>query len=227
VRVLRETPSDDGSCVLLTSATPAEAPNASSGREPEDRQPVLAPVPPLQPLQRRRLYARRHATTYCYDFPAVFYNALRAIWADHGAAPPAGTPLVHAAELVLQSAPNFAQEDAPLAPVSRPVGTNAIGVVAWLLTLRTPEWLEGRRIVAVANDITHGAGAFGPPEYGMFRAACDHAVAAGLPLVYLAANSGARVGLDQALKKALNVRGQSPLLYVREQLLYHSMMQTL
>lgn len=59
-----------------------------------------------QPLQKNRLAARRHNTTYCYDFPSVFDNALRGIWAARAAAgepqsvPPPGK-LVEAYELVL------------------------------------------------------------------------------------------------------------------------------
>ena len=48
--------------------------------------PVLGPYLPLEPLQQRRLAARRHTVTYCYDFPSVFENALRAMWAARGTA---------------------------------------------------------------------------------------------------------------------------------------------
>jgi len=41
---------------------------------------VMAPYPPLAGLQQKRLAARRHKTTYCYDFPSVFGTALRDIW---------------------------------------------------------------------------------------------------------------------------------------------------
>eukprot|EP00798_Chlamydomonas_sp_ICE-L_P004931 gene4932-34702_t len=47
---------------------------------------VNAPYPTLEPLQRKRLIARRHSVTYCYDFPGVFENALREIWAERAAA---------------------------------------------------------------------------------------------------------------------------------------------
>lgn len=65
----------------------------------------------LQPLQQKRLAARRHNTTYCYDFPSVFDNALRGIWAARAAAgepqsvPPPGK-LVEAHELVLSGESN-------------------------------------------------------------------------------------------------------------------------
>ena len=57
-------------------------------------------------MQQRRLQARRHSTTYCYDFPAVFQDALRALWAAHEAdsgvrQPPA--PVVEASELLLDA----------------------------------------------------------------------------------------------------------------------------
>ena len=55
-------------------------------------------------VQQRRLQARRHNTTYCYDFPAVFQDALLALWAAHEAdsvhRQPAA-PVVEATELVL------------------------------------------------------------------------------------------------------------------------------
>jgi hypothetical protein len=43
----------------------------------------------------------------------------------------------------------------------------------------------------VANDITHQSGAFGPREDAVFRAAVELALEERLPVVYLAANSGA------------------------------------
>ena len=59
------------------------------------------------------------------------------------------------------------------------------------------------QIVAIANDITFNSGAFGPREDAAFRAATEYALAEKLPLVYLAANSGARVGLANEVKQCL------------------------
>ena len=50
-----------------------------------DGTPILAPYPPLEQLQQKRLAARRHKTTFAYDFPNVFGNALRKIWVDRDA----------------------------------------------------------------------------------------------------------------------------------------------
>lgn len=90
--------------------------------------------------------------------------------------------------------------------VTRPIGSNDIGVVVWAMTLRTPEWPHGRQAIAIANDITFQAGALSPREHAMFRAAADLAHKRQLPLIYLAANSGAKVGLDQELKQVLQVQ---------------------
>ena len=53
----------------------------SDGMGPLHGNPVMAPYAPLEILQQKRLAARRHRTTYCYDFPSVFQTALRDIWA--------------------------------------------------------------------------------------------------------------------------------------------------
>jgi acetyl-CoA carboxylase / biotin carboxylase 1 len=93
---------------------------------------------------------------------------------------------------------------------SRPISQNTIGVVAWLITLRTPECPQGRRIIAVANDITFASGSFGPAEDAMFRAATEYALQERLPVVYLAANSGARVGLANEVKQCLRAAWTDP-----------------
>eukprot|EP00878_Enallax_costatus_P025579 GHUV01027381.1.p1 GENE.GHUV01027381.1~~GHUV01027381.1.p1 ORF type:complete len:167 (-),score=48.87 GHUV01027381.1:207-707(-) len=155
----------------------------------------------LQALQQKRLAARRHSTTYCYDFPSVFENALRGAWAARAAAgepqsmPPPGR-LVEAHELVFATDDQyFTSNYLELSRVQRGPGLNDIGMVAWHMTLKTPECQQGRQVIAVANDITHQSGAFGPREDALFRAAGELALEERLPLVYLAANSGARVGL--------------------------------
>lgn len=228
---------------------------------PLDAHSPLEREPPLAPLQQRRLAARRHDTTYAYDFPAVFEAALRAAWsaaADGGldavvrrsgsfggssssgrSSLPAGR-LVAARELVPEFGP-FADghslegevsqsslDGATAGPVGsslaarsavpevrlslreREPGRNDVGVVAWVLTLKTPEAPAGRQVVAIANDITFSSGAFGPREDAVFAAASRYALDARLPIVYLAVNSGARVGLAAELKQMLHVKWLDP-----------------
>ncbi|KAF6253758.1 carboxyl transferase domain-containing protein [Scenedesmus sp. NREL 46B-D3] len=173
---------------------------------------LLAPYQRLENLQVKRLSARRFNTTYCYDFPSVFENALRSTWAARAAAgepqsvPPQGR-LVEAHELVLASEADkdFTSNTLRLKRVERGPGNNDVGMVAWHMTLKTPECQQGRQVIAVANDITHKSGSFGPTEDALFRAAGELALEQRLPLVYLAANSGARVGLAEEVQKVIQV----------------------
>ena len=173
---------------------------------------MVKPYGPLELLQQKRLAARRHNTTYCYDFPAVFENALRMTWAERAAAgepdavPPLGK-LVEATELVptAETAGKGFGGEMELTHMKRSPGQNNIGMVAWLLQLKTPECPAGRQAVAIANDITYASGSFGPNEDGVFRAATEYALAEHLPVIYLAANSGARVGLSAELKDCVQV----------------------
>jgi hypothetical protein len=54
-------------------------------------------------------------------------------------------------------------------------GKNDIGMVAWRLTLFTPEFAEGREIVVIANDITFDAGSFGTREDDFFHLCSKYA----------------------------------------------------
>lgn len=71
------------------------------------------------------------------------------------------------------------------------------------------------QVVAVANDITFSSGSFGPREDTAFRAATEYALEERIPLIYLAANSGARVGLANEVKQALKVT-RSPHVVCRQ-----------
>ena len=66
------------------------------------------------------------------------------------------------------------------------------------------------QVVAIANDITYNSGAFGPKEDAAFRAATEYALQHQLPVMYLAANSGARVGLANEVKQCLKVEWVNP-----------------
>ena len=41
-------------------------------------------------------------------------------------------------------------------------------MVAWKMTLLTPEYPHGREIIVIANDLTHTIGSFGPEEDVLF-----------------------------------------------------------
>ena len=53
--------------------------------------------------------------------------------------------LVEAEELVMAPEGTFMQP-AAMTPVTRTIGSNDVGVVAWLLTMKTPECPQGRQV---------------------------------------------------------------------------------
>jgi biotin carboxylase/acetyl-CoA carboxylase carboxyltransferase component/biotin carboxyl carrier protein len=92
-------------------------------------------------------------------------------------------------------------------------GQNDIAMVAWRVTIYTPECPEevgGRNLVIIANDITVSAGSFGVKEDALFYHASRLARAEGIPRIFLAANSGARIGLAEEVKRKFQVAWQRP-----------------
>lgn len=72
------------------------------------------------------------------------------------------TQLFDSQELVQQS-------DGSLAKQFRVVGTNKVGMLAWHVEMRTPEYPEGRELVIIANDVTFQSGSFGVKEVTYFE----------------------------------------------------------
>ncbi|KAF4789729.1 hypothetical protein TURU_147692 [Turdus rufiventris] len=85
-----------------------------------------------------------------------------------------------------------------------------IGMVAWKMTLKTPEYPEGRDIIVIGNDITYKIGSFGPQEDVLFLRASELARAQGIPRIYVAANSGARIGLAEEIRHMFHVAWEDP-----------------
>jgi len=65
--------------------------------------------------------------------------------------------------------------------------------------------LQGRNVVLIANDITHKAGSFGTREDVVFKLASEYARLHKIPRLFVAANSGARIGLSESIKKLFKV----------------------
>ncbi|KJA28198.1 hypothetical protein HYPSUDRAFT_129635 [Hypholoma sublateritium FD-334 SS-4] len=156
-------------------------------------QPVHQAYPTKESLQPKRYQAHLIGTTYVYDFPDLFSKALHNVWLKARKTDPSlVTPKVflESKELVLD-------EHDKLAEVARAQGNNTCGMVAWVFTLKTPEYPQGRKVVVVANDITYKIGSFGPVEDQFFFLVTQYARNLGLPRIYLSANSGARIGLAE------------------------------
>jgi len=160
--------------------------------------------PALTSLQRKRMMAQAVNTTYCYDFLELFAHAVKDELAqvDPASLTHEG-PSFTATELALGA-------DGTLAAVSRPPGSNDCGIVVWRCAYASSSYAEGRAFVLVANDITHQSGSFSPSEDTAYVAALKLAQTEGLPVVYISANSGARLGLDEQVKHAFKAAWVDP-----------------
>lgn len=156
--------------------------------------PVSTPYPTKEWLQPKRYKAHLMGTTYCYDFPELFRQAILSQWAKvYPSRKDIPDDFFSYSELFLDES---RQE---LSKVSREPGANNIGTVAWELTAKTPEYPRGRKFVVIANDITFQIGSFGPQEDYFFNHVTEYARKRGIPRVYLSANSGARIGIADEL----------------------------
>ena len=73
-----------------------------------------------------------------------------------------------------------------------------------------PLGIQGRQVVLIANDITHKAGSFGTREDVVFKMASEFARDNRIPRLFIAANSGARIGLADRVKKCFKVAFKNP-----------------
>lgn len=69
---------------------------------------------------------------------------------------------------------------------------------------------QGRQVVLIANDITFKAGSFGTREDVVFKMASEFAREKRIPRLFIAANSGARIGLADRVKQVYKVAFKDP-----------------
>ncbi|XP_039658817.1 acetyl-CoA carboxylase isoform X2 [Perca fluviatilis] len=151
-------------------------------------------------LQSKRFQAQTLGTTYVYDFPEMFRQALFKLWGPGDKSP---KDVLMCTELVLD-------HQGLLVQMNRLPGDNDVGMVAFRMRMKTPEYPEGRDIIVICNDITHMIGSFGPQEDELFLRASELARAEGIPRIYVAANSGARIGLAEEIKHMFQVAWIDP-----------------
>uniref|UniRef100_A0A8C3LQW7 acetyl-CoA carboxylase n=1 Tax=Chrysolophus pictus TaxID=9089 RepID=A0A8C3LQW7_CHRPC len=143
-------------------------------------------------LQSKRFQAQSLGTSYVYDIPEMFrqVRVLFKLW---------GGGILECSVL-----------NGQLVHMNRLPGGNEIGMVAWKMTLKTPEYPEGRDIIVIGNDITYRIGSFGPQEDVLFLRASELARTHGIPRIYVAANSGARIGLAEEIRHMFHVAWEDP-----------------
>ncbi|XP_069882456.1 acetyl-CoA carboxylase 2 isoform X1 [Dipodomys merriami] len=151
-------------------------------------------------LQAKRFQAQSLGTTYIYDFPEMFRQALFKLWTSPDKYP---KDILTYTELVLDP-------QGQLVEMNRLPGGNEVGMVAFKMRMKTPEYPEGRDVVVIGNDITFRIGSFGTGEDLLYLRASELARAEGIPQIYLAANSGARIGLAEEIKHMFQVAWVDP-----------------
>ncbi|XP_061116348.1 acetyl-CoA carboxylase isoform X4 [Conger conger] len=151
-------------------------------------------------LQAKRFQAQTLGTTYVYDFPEMFRQALFKMWGSGDSYP---EDVLMCTEMVLDPQGRLVQ-------MNRLPGDNEVGMVAFRMKMKTPEYPEGREIMVICNDITHMIGSFGPQEDLLFARASELARAEGIPRVYVSANSGARIGLAEEIRHKFQVAWVDP-----------------
>ena len=174
------------------------------GQDGQEEACFLEPYPMPGTLQQKRSIARAIGTTYIYDFLGLIEKAMILDWRaylagieDAGEVP---GDMFRAEELVLDADGSLNRAEA-----SRIAGSNDIGMVAWECFMKTPEYPDGRQVVLVGNDCTFMSGSFGVKEDDFYYAVSKYAREKGLPRVYIASNSGARIGLVEELKPYFKV----------------------
>lgn len=183
----------------------------SSGPElgPWHGLPVSTPYMTKDFLETKRSKALALETTFVYDFPDIFKVGLKEMWKNHVTKNkhvkiPTESEMFSCIELVLT------KDESKVIERKRYPGENTIAMVAWKITLKTPECPEGRDIVVIANDITVNIGSFGPKEDMLFLRASELARKLKVPRIYLAANSGARIGIAKEVFANFKVAWEDP-----------------
>uniref|UniRef100_A0A4W5QEN6 Acetyl-CoA carboxylase beta n=1 Tax=Hucho hucho TaxID=62062 RepID=A0A4W5QEN6_9TELE len=151
-------------------------------------------------LQYKRFQAQTLGTTYVYDFPEMFRQALFKLWGPGDSYP---KDVLMCTELVLDPQDRLVQ-------MNRLPGDNKVGMVAFRMRMKTPEYPEGRDIIVICNDITYMIGSFGPQEDQLFLRASELARDEGIPRIYISANSGARIGLAEEIRHMFQVAWIDP-----------------
>ena len=208
-------------------------PTAETSTGPLDGLETSFPYPPVDQLELRRLMAKGKDTTYCYDFLTLFEEAIRNSWSAYIASENEDASVPRTAAGVSKWIKNKVfsgrrdQKQEPvrlhsiemmldasgqgLVEVTRPPGQNDVAMVAWKLTMSTPEYPEGREIMLVINDVTLQNGSFGVREDQLFALVTEFAQARGIPRIFVTANTGARIGLVDEVRNKFRVQWKNSL----------------
>ncbi|GMT07393.1 hypothetical protein PENTCL1PPCAC_29567 [Pristionchus entomophagus] len=184
---------------------------------------------PIKKIEKKRSATRGIKTTYVYDYPMLFGRACLETWKaleqTNGALFGAQFNRLQddqkvafhrsdykrfydEAELVYVDGQDTLDlvEDKTELKTRADNCNNETGMVAWKLTLYTPEKPQGYTVITIANDITFTMGSFATAEDTVYALASEYSRKHKLPRVNVSANSGARIGLAEDVAKLFRVQ---------------------
>jgi len=196
---------DPKTSIIRFESYPPTTTNAINWRPgPMHGLPISTPYLTKDYLQAKRFQAQSAGTTYVYDLPDMFRQQLEKLWhkyieekSENQNLITIPSPVMDVVELVLDGDQLVEQKRLP--------GENDVGMIAWRLTLYTPEYPFGRDIILIANDLTYMIGSFGTREDLVFCRASEKARQLKCPRIYFAANSGARIGLAEEVRSLFRI----------------------
>ncbi|KAL5289420.1 hypothetical protein ACFFRR_009517 [Megaselia abdita] len=159
-------------------------------------------------LQQKRGQAQSKRTTYVYDMPDMFRQMSEKLWKDYAKERPSLD--IRMPEKVLMECVELVLDGHDLRETQRLPGENDCGMVAWRMVLSTPEYPSGRQIIIIANDITFLTGSFAVAEDKLFYEASVLARQLKIPRIYVAVNSGARIGLAKEVISKYKIAWEDP-----------------
>eukprot|EP00095_Tigriopus_kingsejongensis_P004246 maker-scaffold711_size108467-snap-gene-0.33 protein:Tk04246 transcript:maker-scaffold711_size108467-snap-gene-0.33-mRNA-1 annotation:"hypothetical protein DAPPUDRAFT_222043" len=172
--------------------------------------PVSTPYMTKDFLETKRSKAQALETTFVYDFPDIFKVGLKEVWRSYAKKSPNPMPIPSDGEMFQCMELILTPDEDKVIERKRYPGENTIAMVAWKMSMKTPEYPESRDIIVIANDITINIGSFGPKEDMLFLRASEMARKLKIPRIYLAANSGARIGLAKEVMSLFRVAWEDP-----------------
>lgn len=168
----------------------------------------LIPYQPMDNIEKRRRKAHEMETTFAYDWPELFQEALEHQFSREKI--PTGTRrFVTQRELYLNGERQLVEDTLGL----RPIGANINpkdpsldnGTVAFRLNLKTPQYPAGREIIlAIVNDVSANV-SVGRKESALYTAAARLAIDERIPFITVQANTGARFGIEHQVAQRFKI----------------------
>lgn len=138
---------ESGSKRIFKSIGGTKASLACSGDSSWEDLDITTPYPLTRHFDAQRKAAMRSSDTlYCYDLPALFEAAVESQWASTAGAGTQPDMVMYTTELVVKkkhggswTMNDYADGELELVETQRKAGKNDVGMVAWLMTIKTIE----------------------------------------------------------------------------------------